>query len=128
MWNRDVAVAYLNSHAMNASHGRCAEYTRKAVEAGGVKLVRHTSAKDYGSSLRTVGFVSLGQFTGPYEAGDVGIVSPIPGHPHGHMAVYNGDVWISDFKQLHGLYPGATYRKLKPDYAIYRYGSSNPIT
>ena len=44
------------------------------------------------------------------------------------MALYNGDVWISDFKQLHGLYPGATYRKLKPGYAIYRYGSSNPIT
>ena len=68
-----------------------------------MKLVRHTSARDYGISLRTVGFVSLGQLTGPYDAGDLGIVSPIPGHPHGHMAIYNGDVWIADFNQLHGL-------------------------
>lgn len=127
MWNREDAVSYLNSHAMNASHGRCAEYTRKAVEAGGVTLVRHTSARDYGFSLQTVGFITLGQFTGPYEAGDVGMVSPIPHHPHGHMAMFNGVNWISDFTQLHGWYPGSTYQKLKPVFAIYRYGSANPI-
>ena len=128
MWKREIAVAYLNQHAMNKSHGRCAEYTRRAIEAGGVTLHRHTSAKDYGESLRAGGFVSLGQFTGPCQAGDVGIVSPIPGHPHGHMAMYNGEIWISDFKQLHGLYPGATCRKLKPNFAVYRYGSAHPIT
>lgn len=65
MWNRDAAVAYLNADAMNKSHGWCAEYTRNAIEAGGVKLVRHTSAKDYGTSLRAVGFVSSGTLFRP---------------------------------------------------------------
>jgi len=54
-------------------------------------------------------------------------VSPIPGHPSGHMAMFDGDLWVSDFEQLHGLYPGPGYRKIKPHFKIYRYGSANPI-
>jgi len=120
-WNKDKAVDYLNSHANNNSLGRCAEYTRRAIEAGGVKLTHHTSAKDYGSSLLAVGFESLGHKAGGYRKGDVGIVQPIKGHPHGHMAMYNGVIWISDFRQFHGLYPGPGYRAAKPMFTIYRY-------
>lgn len=56
-----------------------------------------------------------------YIAGDVAIIQPIPGHPHGHMTMYNGSIWISDFKQYNGLYPGPSYRKHKPVFTIYRY-------
>jgi len=56
-----------------------------------------------------------------HRAGDVGIVQPIKGHPHGHMAMFDGKHWISDFVQLHGLYPGPGYRTAKPPYAIYRH-------
>lgn len=117
----DVAksVAYLDAHAQKNSLGRCAEYVRKAVEAGGVHLVRHTSAKDYGSSLEAVGFEAVDGTS--YQAGDVAIIQPIPGHPHGHMTMYDGKLWISDFKQLHGLYPGASYRTQKPAFKVYRY-------
>ena len=115
----DKSVAYLNAHAQGHSLGRCAEFVRKAVEAGGVHLARHTSAKDYGSSLEAVGFKEV-QGTG-YQAGDVAIIQPIPGHPHGHMTMFNGTIWISDFKQLHGLYPGASYRTIKPPFKVYRF-------
>jgi hypothetical protein len=125
-WDVDRAVQYLTTHASNVSLGLCAEYTRRAIEAGGVKLKRHIAAKDYGSSLTAIGFQSLGQLSGGYQRGDVAIIQPIKGHPYGHMTMLNGVIWISDFRQKHGLYPGATYRKIKPPYTIYRYPDAGP--
>jgi hypothetical protein len=121
MWDKTKAVEYADSHVLDGSHGKCAAYTRMAIEAGGVTLTHHTSAKDYGSSLTAVGFVKVSADHNHNQAGDVGIVQPITGHPHGHMAIFDGKYWISDFKQLYGLYPGNAYRKAKPSYAIYRY-------
>lgn len=122
-WSVKDAVSKLNSRAQDHSLGRCAEYTRIAIEAGGVVLTRHTSAKDYGSSLLSVGFSALPADTSLFKAGDIAIIQPIKGHPHGHMAMFNGNIWVSDFKQNHGYYPGPTYRKLKPPVTIYRFGS-----
>ncbi|MEO6804162.1 MAG: hypothetical protein ABI197_13065 [Granulicella sp.] len=124
MWDENAAVAALDAAGGTLSQGLCAEYTRKAIEAGGVLLVRHTSAKDYGSSLIAVGFAALATDPGVYQAGDVGIVQPIAGHPDGHMAMYDGTIWVSDFKQQHGLYPGPGYRVAKPPFTIYRYPST----
>ena len=126
MWNRNNAVAHLDANAKNQSSGRCAEFVRKAVEAGGVILIRRVSAKDYGPSLDQVGFRLVGGgVDGQYYPGDVAVIQPIAGHPHGHMAMYNGQIWISDFRQTHGLYPGHSYRLVKPVYALYRYSLTN---
>ena len=62
-----------------------------------------------------------------YEAGDVVVIQPAMGHLHGHMAMYNGKIWISDFKQQNGLYPGEAYRKEKPVFKIYRYPRSSEV-
>lgn len=125
MWDKEKAVSHLTSHAQPHSLGHCAEYVRKAIEAGGVKLIRHVSAKDYGSSLIAVGFQKIvsAHATANYHhrAGDVAVIQPIHGHPHGHMAMFSGKHWISDFVQYHGVYPGASYRAAKPSYAIYRH-------
>jgi hypothetical protein len=123
MWDKDKAIEALqkNTPPNQPSLGQCAHYTRMAIEAGGVKLKHHTSAKDYGSSLEAVGFVKVPLGHYQHQAGDVGIVHPIPGHPHGHMAMFDGKIWISDFRQHHGLYPSVTYRKLNKGYSIYRY-------
>ena len=59
MWNANDAVAHLEQHVLRHSIGRCAEHVRQAIEAGGVRLVRHASAKNYGSSLAAVGFTPL---------------------------------------------------------------------
>jgi hypothetical protein len=131
MWDESKAVEHLNSNAQPKSLGLCAHYVREAVEAGGVKLHHHISAKDYGSSLLRVGFVKIvdGHADSHYrhQAGDVAIIQPINGHPHGHMTMFGGTHWISDFIQLHGVYPGPSYRVAKPSYAIYRYRKSvNP--
>jgi len=123
MWDKDKAITTLRANAPEKQHslGKCAHYTRVAIEAGGVTLQHHTSAKDYGSSLETVGFVKVPLSHYMRQAGDVGIVHSIKGHPHGHMAMFDGKIWISDFRQYHGLYPGNAYRKAKPAYEIYRY-------
>jgi len=125
MWNKYKAVEYLNQNAEPLSLGQCARYVREAIEAGGIKLVHHVSAKDYGSSLVHHGFQKIVQTHATtnyhHKLGDVAIVQPIAGHPHGHMAMYNGSWWVSDFVQYHGVYPGHSYRQSKPPYAIYRY-------
>jgi hypothetical protein len=118
-WNLDKAVEYLGNHAQTKSTGNCAKYTRDAIEAGGVVLARHNSAKDYGISLVHAGFREA--ITNQYVKGDVVIIQGFGGHPHGHMAMFDGSKWISDFVQS-GLYPGPSYREKKPSYRIYRYG------
>ena len=121
MWDKAKAVEHLDKHALAQSAGRCAQFVRQAIEAGGVVLVRHLSAKDYGPSLTMVGFVAMPpSVVLTPAAGDVGVVQPIPGHPDGHMAMFDGTLWVSDFKQMHGLYPGPKYRELKPPFTVYR--------
>ncbi|MFT3770529.1 MAG: NlpC/P60 family protein [Minicystis sp.] len=118
-WNSQAAIHYLDWHASGHSIGRCAQYTREAIEHGGIHLERHASAKDYGRSLLNAGFVEVHE-THDYRAGDVVVIQPIPGHPHGHMAMYDGHQWVSDFKQR-TLYPGGSYRSYAPSYTVYRH-------
>jgi hypothetical protein len=119
MWNKEIAVEYLDSHARPSSVSRCAEFVRSAIEAGGLRLVRRRSAKDYGESLEMCDFAII-EPVSPI-AGDIVVIQPASARGHGHMAMFNGTNWVSDFKQMHGLYPGPEYRRLKPDYSIYRY-------
>jgi hypothetical protein len=113
-----TAIRYLDTHSASHSTGHCAAYTREAIEHGGLVLQRHASAKDYGRSLLFDGFVEVqGEH---YMPGDVVVIQPIPGHPHGHMAMFDGEHWVSDFKQR-TLYPGESYRAHRPPYQVYRY-------
>ena len=121
MWDLTAALKHLDAHAGDSSLGKCAQFVRKAVEAGGLTLERHISAKDYGSSFIKAGFQALASTPTVFTPGDVAIIQPIPGHPHGHICMFNGTMWKSDFKQPHGYYPGPTYRKLKPAVTFYRY-------
>ena len=111
-WNKTTAANYAKSHAGSHSQKRCAEYTRKAIQAGGI-------AKDYGPLLKSAGFSVIGTFEQPRE-GDVIIIQPYAGgNPSGHMAIYDGREWYSDFKQR-DMWAGPGYRAAKPSYTIYR--------
>ena len=118
MWNKGKAVMHLNANAKSKSAKKCAQFTREAIEAGGVKLTTHNSAKDYGSSLSAAGFVPIAD-TGVYSPGDVVVINGYAGNPYGHMAMFNGSHWVSDFLQ-DALYPGPGYRTNRPQYIIYR--------
>jgi hypothetical protein len=118
-WNKNAAVNYLQSHARSVSHGDCARYVREAIERGGIVLTRTRSAKDYGLSLAHAGFRVVST-THP-QKGDVIVIEGIHLHPHKHMAMYDGQHWISDFKQRYGFYPGPDYRSARPNYKVYRH-------
>ncbi len=101
------------------SSGWCAEFTRKAIQAGGITLGHTYHAKDYGPMLRSVGFTAIGTYEMPRE-GDVIIIQPYAGgNPSGHMAIYDGADWYSDFKQR-DIWAGPGYRAARPSYTIYR--------
>lgn len=51
-WNKTTAVNHAKSHAGSHSQGRCAEFTRKAIQAGGITLGNTYHAKDYGPMLK----------------------------------------------------------------------------
>jgi len=112
------------------------------VEAGGVKIQippprigNSASACDYGPSLEKVGFKPVYVYPGSgptdtavipgQQTGDVVVIQPIDGHPHGHIALFNGVNWVSDFIQLRGFYPGQQYRNVKPAYKLYRYSDNS---
>ena len=117
-WDKKKAVEYILANAQAFSTGRCAEYTRKAIEAGGIELSRTADAKNYGPKLTAMDFTVVSD-TIP-EAGDVVVIDGFEGNSHGHMAMYDGSAWVSDFVQR-DLYPGPGYRTHKPQYKVYRH-------
>ncbi|MGU0041766.1 hypothetical protein [Citrobacter freundii complex sp. 2025EL-00176] len=118
-WDKTAAANYAKSHAGGHSQKRCAEFTRKAIQAGGITLGHTYHAKDYGSMLKSAGFSAIGQFEQP-RVGDVVVIQPYEGgNPSGHMAIFDGQEWYSDFRQR-DMWAGPGYRAAKPPYTIYR--------
>jgi hypothetical protein len=117
------ATSYLRSRAKKqpAPPWECAEYTRQAIAAGGIVLERTGYAKDYGASLERAGFGKLPPSEKP-KAGDVVIFGAFGRHRDGHMAMFDGTQWISDFLQPHFL-PSRDYEGAP--FAIYRYRGRN---
>jgi hypothetical protein len=52
--------------------------------------------------------------------GDIVVIEPTKhGNPAGHIAGFDGKIWISDFTQR-CFWPGPVYEKEKPRYVVYR--------
>lgn len=89
-------------------------------------MTRTGSAKNYGHHLREAGFVEYNDMPpGGYQAGDVAIIQNHPRESkHGHMQMYDGSAWFSDFRQ-NDSWPGPGYRKNMPAFRIYRKNVDN---
>jgi hypothetical protein len=146
-WDVDKSVANLTANAKPtfSEPGECAAYVRDALEKGGLTILvpprryvdaTGASACDYGESLLAAGFKIIFDNSSmkisqkidfkPVK-GDVAIYHLFEGHRHGHIQMFNGIQWISDFLQRNqypdqfpGLYPGPGYRKIEPPLKIYR--------
>ncbi len=134
--NITEAILLLQMNARSCSTKRCAEHVRMALNEGGFDVRPSGDAKDYGPELERVGFLITAIYDGmrPFMlspegymtgykpiSGDVTIIQPYPlGNPSGHMTMYDGKCWISDFRQR-TMYSGDGYRDKKPAYVIYRY-------
>ncbi len=118
-WDTRTAATYARTHAGATSQHRCAEYTRKAINAGGINIGNTHHAKDYGGLLSNAGFRPVSTNSSPKE-GDVVVIQPYAGgNPSGHMAIYDGNNWYSDFRQR-DMWGGPGYRSAHPAFQIYR--------
>lgn len=97
------AVDHITSAAKSSSSGWCSRHVRRAIEAGGVSVTSPT-AKDLGPSLESAGFLPIATQadlnTYVPTAGDVVVFDAVTGHDSGHTAMYDGEQWVSDWKQL----------------------------
>ena len=120
------ATTYLTDNAQPKSQHECARYVRLAIQAGGCPTYIHpASAKDYDSFLPKLGFEPIPLTDYKPLKGDVIVIKPPQnqsGHEHGHIAMYNGQKWISDFTQR-DMFGGAIYRKKGTEYYLFRHPS-----
>lgn len=129
-WNCQKALDYLKKNSRpfsvyqelpNSQKGKCATYVRKALEAAGFNMNGHPSeARLYGPFLKKLGFKEISPNGYVMQSGDIRVWQPYPGgRSEGHIHIFNGKNWVSDFvePQLGG--PNTGYRK-HPNYKIYR--------
>ena len=94
-----------------------------AIQAGGCPTYIHpASAKEYDTFLPKLGFKSIPLTDYRPVKGDIIVIKPPQNqseHEHGHIAMYNGKKWISDFMQR-DMYGGSIYRKNGTEYYLFR--------
>lgn len=94
-----IAAQYATEHANKKSVSLCAYYIRKSIEAGGCPTFLHPQAAcEYPDFLLCLDFSEISS-TDSIEIGDIVIFKAVANHPYGHIAIWNGTQWISDFRQ-----------------------------
>ena len=121
-WDINAAIAHLQSEALEHPSSKCGKFVHKAIDAGGIRLntaynPNGKSASGYGPILRHSGFLTVAPGEKP-QKGDVVVFQPVEGHPDGHVAMFDGKQWISDYKQ-DSIYAASPYKNGAP-YVIYR--------
>ncbi len=118
---RSKAISWLNAHAHSSSTHKCAMYIRLALGAAGFNTTGHPQyAKDYGSFLKKLGFGEIPKEGYSPQVGDIRVWQNYTGgNKAGHIDMYNGEKWVSDFVEPINDGPGRGYR-LYNNYKIYR--------
>ena len=121
-WDINAAIAHLQSEALEHPSSKCGKFVHKAIDAGGIRLntaynPNGKSASGYGPILRHSGFLTVAPGEKP-QKGDVVVFQPVEGHPDGHVAMFDGKQWISDYKQ-DSIYAASPHKNGAP-YVIYR--------
>lgn len=115
---------HLRKQAASQSTGKCAYYVRLALEAGGGDTRGHPAeARLWGPTLLRMGFRELiveDADKHKFLQGDAVVIQPYTnGRKEGHIAAFDGIVWISDFIQR-DFWSGPGYRRHKPSHVFYR--------
>ena len=99
MGDARIAADYATSHAGSSSVGACAKYVANALQNAGFSFTRQRSAYMYhtNGTLSAMGFSQISG--GSPQKGDIYVEDRTNTHPDGHIAIYNGSNWVSDFIQ-----------------------------
>lgn len=128
-WGKKRSIEYLQRNTKEKPGNRCAEAVSQAIEAGGIRLNRDLnltrtktnpsgSASGYAPVLKAAGFRAMPTGTTP-QPNDVVVFPQSRGHKHGHIAMFDGRDWRSDFKQI-DIYGSPKRREDRTPYTLYR--------
>ena len=110
-WDIDRSVKWITENSYERyiynKCGNCAKWVRMALEAGGMSTVgRPRSAYQYAGFLPLKGFKHIATLVNRQEqslfssssvkTGDISVMSH---GANGHICIWNGNQWVSDFKQ-----------------------------
>ena len=95
-----LAAARASRAALSRSSGYCARYVRKALQSAGYEFTPNPSAYQYASrgTLAQAGFTKISNDMPP-QIGDVVVYDRTSRRPHGHIQIFDGNGWVSDFRQ-----------------------------
>ena len=133
-----AASRIARNKAQNKSSGQCAKYVRIALETAGYRLpgggglnsLGRTNAKEYHNLgiLKKIGFQEI-SLNSKYQTGDVMVFTSAYGHNYGHIQMFDGEIWVSDFKQKGDTIWTGVSRENALKYAhLYRDNSTNLFT
>ncbi len=108
-YNNDMVVSYVASHSAQRSRSMCAWYVVKAMWHGGCPIGL-VPAYAYEKTLPQMGFEEIPSKGYVPIKGDISVLPQNEESSFGHIAIYDGKRWVSDFKQK-CLYPNSFYRK-----------------
>ncbi len=95
-----IAAAQASRAAHGRSIGRCALYVRRALQAAGYSFTPQPSAYQYAhGTLASAGFVKIKNDGYVPQVGDIAVFNRTAKNPHGHIQIYDGNQWVSDFRQ-----------------------------
>jgi hypothetical protein len=126
---RQLIASEAHRGAFFTSLDLCSFYVRRAIERAHkkttcreLKIQRKSCASEYGDSLLRSGFGVVKEKS--LEPGDIVIFEAAPTSPYGHIQVYTGTHWVSDYKQ-DSIFPDHTYTNLaRVHYRFYGVTSS----
>ncbi len=98
----EAASDYARNHALASSISWCLKYVDDALQyGGGFSYTRKNSACQMHTDgvLKNLGFTLQSGKPNPLKKGDVAVHRCNAYHEHGHIQIYDGSTWYSDFKQ-----------------------------
>ncbi len=114
-----IAAARASRVALSSSSGYCARYVRKALQSAGYEFTPNPSAYQYATrgTLDKAGFSKISNDM-PTQVGDVIVYDRSSQRPNGHIQIFDGADWISDFRQnsispYSGVHAYTTWRDSK---------------
>lgn len=106
-FNVSAALTWAKNNVGSKSIGRCARYVRMMMEAGGIDTAgRPVSAYQYAGFLPKKGFKHIAALKTKSEQAQWSASQAMPGDiavmahgQHGHICMWTGKQWVSDFVQ-----------------------------
>jgi len=100
--NKSQLSDWMDAHALSRSSHHCAMYCRLGMEAAGLNTgdrPQSGDVGDYGPFLLRHGAQTVPVDSYVPQVGDVVVFDKTGQHPYGHIEMYDGHQWVSDFMQ-----------------------------